>query len=114
MKSFGFLILLSILFLTSCKQNIKMNPSDQILGEWVVVSATGSFEELNVGTKYIFSPTKMTTEKGISVSGDLQLTDSTLTWFPSGMELNYGYHFVNNDLIIQPVDSDQILKLKPL
>ncbi|MEA1874636.1 MAG: hypothetical protein U9N51_09465 [Bacteroidota bacterium] len=112
MKTFGYLIILSVVFLTSCKQSIKTNPADQILGEWVVVSATGSFEEMNIGTKYTFSSTKMTTEKGINVSGEMQLTDSTIAWYPSGMELKYDYHFVNDVLIVQPVNSDQILKLK--
>lgn len=86
-------------------------PKERLQGSWEVTQAEGAMSELNVGTTYIFDKTKMTTENGLEISGELQATDSTILWKLETMEMNYSYHFDGNQLIIEPLNSGQVLTL---
>jgi len=101
--------------LMSCGNNSlaedSRSPKERLQGTWEVTQAEGAMSELNVGTTYIFDDPTMTTENGLEISGELQASDSTILWKLETMEMNYSYHFDGNQLIIEPLNSGQVLTL---
>ncbi len=115
-KVINLIIVAYIAVLTMSCSNSSVDNSlpakDRLQGTWEVVKAEGEMADLNVGANYIFEGTKMTTEKGFEVSGELIATDSTIIWKLENMEMNYTYKFDGNTLVIEPLNSGQKLYLE--
>lgn len=87
----------------------------RLQGNWIVVKATGSFDEMNIGTVYSFKGTTMSTTKdGSGPSGTFSSVDGRVVWKLSGMdmEMTYKYRFEGKNLLIEPEGGDQTLILK--
>lgn len=87
----------------------------RLQGNWIVVKATGSFDEMNIGTVYSFKGTTMSTTKdGNGPSGTFSSVDGRVVWKLSGMdmEMTYKYRFEGKNLLIEPEGGDQTLILK--
>jgi len=88
-------------------------PAERLQGEWEIVKAEGSSSGMNEGTIYSFEKDVMITGKGGSeTKGNFIATDSTIIWEIGNMEMNYGFHFDGNNLIIEPLNSGQILTME--
>lgn len=83
-------------------------PAERIHGAWKIVKAEGSMAELNEGTVYKWAGNMMTTSKNdFDVTGEYLATDSTILWKAGTIEMNYGYHFEDNKLVIELTGGDQ-------
>lgn len=106
---------LFMLFAMSCENTASVNdtraPKEKLQGNWEVVKANGALDDINIGTEYLFEGNKMATSNGFEISGELLATDSTILWKLETMEMNYSYHFDGNQLIIEPLNSGQVLTL---
>lgn len=106
MKNIFYLLssFIAFVFLVSCSNSVNSSlpPSQRLQGLWIIVEAEGSMAELNHGTTYLWEGTTMTTSKNdFEVTGEYSATDSTITWKAGTIEMNYNYHFEENDLIIE-------------
>lgn len=98
---------------TTAQQAVKTDA--RLQGNWIVVKATGSFDEMNIGTIYSFKGTTMSTTKDDSgPSGTFSATDGRVVWKLNGMdmEMTYKYRFEGKNLLIEPEGGDQTLILK--
>jgi len=87
----------------------------RLQGNWIVVKATGAFDETNIGTVYGFKGTTMSTTKDDSgPSGTFSSLNGRIVWKLSGMdiEMTYKYRFEGKNLLIEPENSGQTLILK--
>ncbi len=125
MKKTNLLILVFAIFasfLISCGEksgsaNSSGTPKEKLDGKWKIVNATGDYAEMNKGTSYIFEGvTKLTTKLGIIESkGTItEISDSTFTVKFDGMQndFNYNYHFEENNLVVEPANSGQVLTME--
>lgn len=116
-RTINLIIIAFFLSITmSCDNHSKVDsslaPKDRIQGTWEIVKAEGVFDEINIGTNYIFDGTKMSTSKGFDITGELIASDSTILWKLENMEMNYNYYFEDNILVIEPLNSGQKLYLE--
>ncbi|MBN2668001.1 MAG: hypothetical protein JXR60_02130 [Bacteroidales bacterium] len=91
---------------------MSLSPNERIQGSWEVIGATGAMSDLNKGTRYIFQGQDLTTSNGIEIKGQFKVNDSTIIWVLPNMEMNYTYRFEGEQLIIEPLNSGQILTLE--
>jgi hypothetical protein len=92
--------------------DISLSPKERIQGVWEVVDASGELSALNKGTMYIFENNLMTTANGIEVTGTFELTENHIKWVLTNMEMNYNYYYDANVLVLEPLNSGQIFRLK--
>jgi len=84
-------------------------------GTWKVIKAEGTFASMNKGTKYIFKGNELTIKLGIiKTEYTFEKTDNLLTYKMNNKESKFeaNYNFENNQLILKPVGSDQVLYLE--
>ncbi|MBN2728477.1 MAG: hypothetical protein JXR53_04565 [Bacteroidales bacterium] len=109
-----------ILFMFSCNQDQNSTMMDKLEtklnGEWIVVNAEGDFSELNKGTIYTFiGLQQLETKKSIfSTKGAItSVTESHLSVQMEGLQnpSEFDFRFEGSDLILEPMNSGQILTL---
>lgn len=109
-----------ILFMFSCNQDQNSTMMDKLEtklnGEWIVVNAEGDFSELNKGTIYTFTGLQqLETKKSIfSTKGAIiSVTESHLSVQMEGLQnpSEFDFRFEGPDLILEPMNSGQILTL---
>lgn len=99
------------------KEEKEQTPQERLDGKWKIIHAEGAFAEINIGTLYIFEGTsKLTTKAGIIESkgtiSEISETDFTVKFEGMQNDFNYKYHFENEFLIIEPLNSGQKFKLE--
>jgi hypothetical protein len=109
---YTIIITLSVI-VSSCNNAQNQSLEERIKGDWVVTEAEGELKELNLGTRYTFDGTYLTTSKDdYEIKGTYTIKPDTLDWKLEYMEMNYPYHFEGNKLIIEPLGSGQKLVLE--
>jgi hypothetical protein len=107
------LIALVVLILVSCNSQSGIPNPERLKGNWIIVAANGSLDELNLNTKYSFDGKSLTTSKeGMDVTGTYTADDSVIYWKLENMDFTYKYNFEGKNLILAPIGGDQNFTLE--
>ena len=109
-KSFISVMILAIVALTftACGGG-----SDQGLGKWEIVEATGPYADMNVGTIYDFKDTTLTMTKGIVVSeANYKVNGDTIIQTIGSISMNFLFKIEGDKMTYQTIGTDQIFKMK--
>jgi len=109
LKLSTLVFIITIMFACGSSDNSNLPPQERIQGEWEIYDAEGTMSDLNKGTIYNFEGNIMTT--GGVATGEFIISDSTIVWNVGTIQMNYDYHFEDENLVLE-LNSGQVLYLK--